>query len=229
MKIILIEDDPLIQIELKLLLIELGHEVVGEFDRYEQVKEKLDEFSDVDLAFIDIQLASAFDGTDVAELLQKNNPMHLVFLTSKIDERVLSKSNQLKIDDFLAKPFRTEDILICLARLPKREQIQNLNELFLKDGHSFFRITIDDFLWAKAEDNYITINSEKEKRLVLLPLKEFVSKFTNPNILQVHRSYVINVSKIESIQSSEVKIGKNAIPIGDSFKGKLFELLNISH
>ena len=56
MKIILIEDDPLIQIELKLLLIELGHEVVGEFDRYEQVKEKLDEFSDVDLAFIDIQL-----------------------------------------------------------------------------------------------------------------------------------------------------------------------------
>jgi DNA-binding LytR/AlgR family response regulator len=197
MKIILIEDDPLIQIELKLLLIELGHEVIGEFDRYEQVKENLSEFSDVD------------------------------FLTSKIDERVLAKSNQLKIDDFLAKPFRTEDILICLARLPKREQLQNLNELFLKDGHSFFRITIDDFLWAKAEDNYITINTEKEKRLVLLPLKEFVSKFTNPNILQVHRSYVINVSKIESIQSSELKIGKNAIPIGDSFKAKLFELLNI--
>jgi len=187
MKIILIEDDPLIQIELKLLLIELGHEVVGEFDRYEQVKENLSEFSDVDLAFIDIQLASAFDGTDVAELLQKNHPMHLVFLTSKIDERVLAKSNQLKIDDFLAKPFRTEDILICL------------------------------------------VNTEKEKRLVLLPLKEFVSKFTNPNILQVHRSYVINVSKIESIQSSELKIGKNAIPIGESFKAKLFELLNISH
>ena len=42
MKIILIEDDPLIQIELRLLLLELGHEVVGEFDRYEEVESHLE-------------------------------------------------------------------------------------------------------------------------------------------------------------------------------------------
>jgi DNA-binding LytR/AlgR family response regulator len=166
MKIILIEDDPLIQIELRLLLLELGHEVVGEFDRYEEVENHLEEFESVDLAFIDIQLASSYDGIDVAELLRNRHKMNLVFLTSNVDDRVLSKSNRLKIDDFLAKPFRTEDIKICLARLPLVNSIPIINELFLKDGHTFFKLTIDEFLWAKAEDNYITITKDYYTKLV---------------------------------------------------------------
>jgi DNA-binding LytR/AlgR family response regulator len=228
MKIILIEDDPLIQIELRLLLLELGHEVVGEFDRYEEVENRLEEFESVDLAFIDIQLASSYDGIDVAELLQNRHKMNLVFLTSNVDDRVLSKSNRLKIADFLAKPFRTEDIKICLARLPLVNTIPIINELFLKDGHTFFKLTIDEFLWAKAEDNYITIKTAKEKRLIMLPLKDFILKFSNPNVFRVHRSYVINILKIDQIQSTELKIGQEIIPISESYKEVLFESLNIS-
>jgi DNA-binding LytR/AlgR family response regulator len=228
MKIILIEDDPLIQIELRLLLLELGHEVVGEFERYEEVERHLEEFEPVDLAFIDIQLASSYDGTDVAELLQNRHKMNLVFLTSNVDDRVISKSKQLKIADFLAKPFRTEDIKICLARLPEVTKNPNINELFLKDGHTFFKVTIDDFLWAKAEDNYITIKTTKEKRLIMLPLKEFILKFSNPNVFRVHRSFVINILKIDQIQSTELKIGQEIIPISESYKVQLLKMLNIS-
>lgn len=227
MKIILIEDDPLIQIELRILLQELGHEVVGEFDRYEEVESHLDEFEPVDLAFIDIQLASSYDGTDVAELLQNRHKMNLVFLTSNVDDRVISKSKQLKIADFLAKPFRNEDIKICLARLPEVSKNPNINELFLKDGHAFFKVTIDDFLWAKAEDNYITIKTTKEKRLIMLPLKEFILKFSNPNVFRVHRSFVINILKIDQIQSTELKIGQEVIPISESYKEQLLKMLNI--
>jgi DNA-binding LytR/AlgR family response regulator len=228
MKIILIEDDPLIQIELRLLLLELGHEVVGEFERYEDVERHLEEFESVDLAFIDIQLASSYDGTDVAELLQNRHKMNLVFLTSNVDDRVISKSKQLKIADFLAKPFRTEDIKICLARLPEVFKNPNINELFLKDGHTFFKVTIEDFLWAKAEDNYINIKTTKEKRLIMLPLKEFILKFSNPNVFRVHRSFVINILKIDQIQSTELKIGQEVIPISESYKEQLLKMLNIS-
>jgi len=228
MKIILIEDDPLIQIELRLLLLELGHEVVGEFERYEEVERHLEEFESVDLAFIDIQLASSYDGTDVAELLQNRHKMNLVFLTSNVDDRVISKSKQLKIADFLAKPFRTEDIKICLARLPEVFKNPIINELFLKDGHTFFKITIEDFLWAKAEDNYITIKTTKEKRLIMLPLKEFILKFSNPNVFRVHRSFVINILKIDQIQSTELKIGQEVIPISESYKEQILKMLNIS-
>ena len=228
MKIILIEDDPLIQIELRLLLLELGHEVVGEFDRYEEVECHLEEFESVDLAFIDIQLASSYDGTDVAEMIQNRYKMNLVFLTSNVDDRVLFKSNQLNISAFLAKPFRVEDIKICLSRLPLVNKNPTITELFLKDGHTFFKLTIDDFLWAKAEDNYITIKTTKEKRLIMLPLKEFILKFSNPNVFRVHRSFVINILKIDQIQSNELKIGQEIIPISDTYKVQLLQLLNIS-
>ena len=229
MKIALIEDDPLIQIELKLVLNDLGHEVICQFDRYEEVFENLHLFDQVDVAFIDIQLASSYDGTDVADLLHKNLNLFLVFLTSQIDERILAKSKQLKIDGFLAKPFRSDDIKICLARLPQKAIPADLNEIFLKDGHLFFKITTDDFLWAKAEDNYITIQTTKEKRLILLPLKDFIAKFTNRNIIRIHRSYVINTLKIDQVHTSEIKIGTQLIPIGDSYKSELFALLNIPH
>jgi DNA-binding LytR/AlgR family response regulator len=229
MKIALIEDDPLIQIELKIVLNDLGHEVIGQFDCYEEVFENLDLFNQVDVAFIDIQLATSYDGTDVADLLRKKSNLCLVFLTSQIDERILAKSNQLKVDGFLAKPYRPDDIKICIARLPKKAITTDLNEVYLKDGHLFFKITTDDFLWAKAEDNYITIQTTKEKRLILLPLKEFTTKFLNRHIIRIHRSYVINTLKIDQVHTSEIKIGTQLIPIGDSYKSELFNLLNIPH
>lgn len=229
MKIALIEDDPLIQIELKIVLNDLGHEVIGQFDRYEEVFENLDLFDQVDVAFIDIQLASSYDGTDVADLLRKKLNLFLVFLTSQIDERILTKSNQLKIDGFLAKPFRSDDIKICLSRLPQKVVSPELQEVYLKDGHLFFKITTEDFLFAKAEDNYITIQTTKEKRLILLPLKDFIAKFSNRHIIRIHRSYVINTLKIEQVHTSEIKIGTQIIPIGDSYKSELFNLLNIPH
>jgi DNA-binding LytR/AlgR family response regulator len=229
MKIALIEDDPLIQIELKIVLNDLGHEVIGQFDRYEEVFENLDLFNQVDVAFIDIQLATSYDGTDVADLLRKKLNLFLVFLTSQIDERILSKSKQLKIDGFLAKPFRSDDIKICLSRLPQKVVSTDLQEVYLKDGHLFFKITIDNFLYAKAEDNYITIQTTKEKRLILLPLKDFIAKFLNRHIIRIHRSYVINTLMIDQVHTSEIKIGTQLIPIGDSYKSELFALLNIPH
>ena len=79
MKIALIEDDPLIQIELKLVLTDLGHEVICQFDRYEEVFENLHLFDQVDVAFIDIQLASSYDGTDVADLLHMQDTVRAGF------------------------------------------------------------------------------------------------------------------------------------------------------
>jgi DNA-binding LytR/AlgR family response regulator len=115
-----------------------------------------------------------------------------------------------------------------LARLPEVFKNPIINELFLKDGHTFFKITIEDFLWAKAEDNYITIKTTKEKRLIMLPLKEFILKFSNPNVFRVHRSFVINILKIDQIQSTELKIGQEVIPISESYKEQLLKMLNIS-
>jgi DNA-binding LytR/AlgR family response regulator len=81
---------------------------------------------------------------------------------------------------------------------------------------------------AKAEDNYITIKTTKEKRLIMLPLKEFILKFSNPNVFRVHRSFVINILKIDQIQSNELKIGQEVIPISESYKEQLLKMLNIS-
>lgn len=227
MKILIVEDDVFVQEDLKEVLESLGHEVIHICESYEEVIGCLYEGEVPDIAFIDIQLKSSFDGVDVAEFMREKFKTKLIFLTSITDDRILHKASVLKIDGYLVKPFKSQDIKVAISMLVDNSKVQNKEYLFLKDGHEQFKILMKDILYAEAEDNYVYLYFNNSRKLLSMSLKTLEKELLEPRFLRIHRSYLINMDNVERVGANYVTIDNKQIPMNDSSKAILKQHLNL--
>jgi two-component system response regulator LytT len=218
LKILLIEDDPFTQEDIREALESFGHEVVGIADSFERASELVESFSFIELAFIDIQLRTSFDGIDVASMLREKTSAKLIFLTSLTDSRIVHHAKRLKIDGYLVKPFKEEDIRIAIEMLDFENAImtEQLTEIYLKSGHELLRINLGEILYAEAQDNYVFIYTEEKRQLFHMTLKDLEAKINSSDFIRSHRSFLINRRKIEAISANYVRINKKEIPINEN-------------
>jgi DNA-binding LytR/AlgR family response regulator len=227
LKILIVEDDVFVQEDLKEVLESLGHEVIHICESYEEVIRCLNEGEVPDIAFIDIQLKSSFDGVDVAEYMREKFKTKLIFLTSITDDRILHKAAVLKIDGYLVKPFKSQDIKVAISMLVDNSKVQNKEYLFLKDGHEQFKILMKDILYAEAEDNYVYLYFNNSRKLLSMSLKTLEKELLDPRFLRIHRSYLINMDNVERVGANYVTIDNKQIPMNDSSKVILKRHLNL--
>jgi DNA-binding LytR/AlgR family response regulator len=218
LKILLIEDDPFTQEDIREALESFGHEVVGIADSFERASELVESFSFIELAFIDIQLRTSFDGIDVASMLREKTSAKLIFLTSLTDSRIVHHAKRLKIDGYLVKPFKEEDIRIAIEMLDFENAImtEQPTEIYLKSGHELLRINLGEILYAEAQDNYVFIYTEEKRQLFHMTLKDLEAKINSSDFIRSHRSFLINRRKIEAISANYVRINKKEIPINEN-------------
>lgn len=227
MKILIVEDDVFVQEDLKEVLESLGHAVIHICESYEEVISCLNEGEVPDIAFIDIQLKSSFDGVDVAEYMREKFKTKLIFLTSITDDRILHKATVLKIDGYLVKPFKSQDIKVAISMLVDDSNVKNKEHLFLKDGHEQFKILMKDILYAEAEDNYVYLYFKNTRKLLSMSLKTLEKELFEPRFLRIHRSYLINMDNVEKVGANYVTIDNKQIPMNDSSKAILKRHLNL--
>jgi DNA-binding LytR/AlgR family response regulator len=218
LKILLIEDDPFTQEDIREALESFGHEVVGIADSFERASELVESFSFIELAFIDIQLRTSFDGIDVASMLREKTSAKLIFLTSLTDSRIVHHAKRLKIDGYLVKPFKEEDIRIAIEMLDFENAImtEQPTEIYLKSGHELLRINLGEILYAESQDNYVFIYTEEKRQLFHMTLKDLEAKINSSDFIRSHRSFLINRRKIEAISANYVRINKKEIPINEN-------------
>lgn len=227
MKILIVEDDVFVQEDLKEVLESLGHAVIHICESYEEVISCLNEGEVPDIAFIDIQLKTSFDGVDVAEYMREKFKTKLIFLTSITDDRILHKATVLKIDGYLVKPFKSQDIKVAISMLVDNSNVKNKEYLFLKDGHEQFKILMKDILYAEAEDNYVYLYFKNTRKLLSMSLKTLEKELFEPRFLRIHRSYLINMDNVEKVGANYVTIDNKQIPMNDSSKAILKRHLNL--
>lgn len=225
LKILLIEDDPFTQEDIREALVSFGHEVVGIADSFEKASDFVKLFPIIDLAFIDIQLSTSFDGIDVASMLREKTSAKLIFLTSLTDSRIVHHAKRLKIDGYLVKPFKEADIRIALEMLDfdVTTNTEQHKDIYLKSGHELIRINLEEILYAEAQDNYVFIYSAEKRQLFHMTLKDLEAKINHPDFIRSHRSFLINRSKIEAISANYVRIHKKEIPINENTRKLLGE------
>ena len=93
------------------------------------------------------------------------------------------------------------------------------------------RLSYDDILWVEALENYVIVSTFDEKYTIHFTMKAITQKLPHRRFKRVHRSYIVNISKINVIEDNSViistKTGNKVIPIGKSYKDKLMEDLNL--
>jgi DNA-binding LytR/AlgR family response regulator len=206
-------------------------ELVAAFDNPLSVLELLENDS-VDLIFVDIQMPD-LSGTDFVR--QLTNGPKIVFTTAF--ESYAIEGFKLNAVDYLLKPFSYEEFLIAAQKVQKiidlehkaLPRIEANNEfLFLKSEYKIRRINFNDILYIEGLKDYIKVyvNNEDKPILSISTLKMVESKLPAQHFMRVHRSFIVNLDKISTIERSRIVFGKEYIPISDQYKDSFQEFLD---
>ena len=206
-------------------------ELVSTFDNPLSALEFL-ENNLVDLIFADIQMPD-LSGTDFVRLL--NVGPKVVFTTAF--ERYAVEGFKLNAVDYLLKPFSYEEFLIAANKVDKLidleqkalPQIVANNEfLFLKSEYKIRRINFNDILYIEGLKDYIKVfvRDEEKPILSISTLKMVESKLPAKHFMRVHRSFIVNLDKIDTIERSRIVFGKVYIPISEQYKDVFQEFLD---
>ncbi|HBF89344.1 MAG TPA: DNA-binding response regulator [Bacteroidales bacterium] len=193
---------------------------------------------EVHLIFLDIEMPE-MSGMEFLKSL--NYQPQVIIISSK--EKYALEAFEYDVTDYILKPvsyaryFKAVDKAISryndkLRRKAKNlDETENKDEIFIKKNSSLVRLKYDDIIWVEALENYVIVNSYDEKFTIHFTMKSIENKLPLSKFKRVHRSYIVNVNRITSIEDNsvivEVNDGSKVIPIGKSYKEKLMKDLNL--
>lgn len=226
MTCIIIEDQPPAQRILKKYIEDFGTlQLKATFSNAIQAMEFL-KTEEVDLMFLDIHLPK-ISGIDFLKMLP-NSPA--VILTTAFSEYAL-ESYEFNVVDYLLKPFSFQRFVKAVSKVPSKDVAQSIEpndnirqEIFIKSGYEYIKITIDDILYIKSDADYTEIFIPNKKCLSSEPLRYWLENLDNEQFMRIHKSYIINTTKVERIASNQVFLkGEIIIPIGRAYKENFAE------
>lgn len=186
--------------------------------------------SSVDLLLLDIEMPG-MDGIELAKSLGQKQPM-IIFTTSKRDYAV--DAFDLKVVDFITKPISPSRFLQSIEKA--KEILQQKNSklsqqadefIFIRDSNTVRRINVNDILFLEAMGDYVKIQVKDKSYNIHSSLKSVEDKLPRHIFLRVHRSFIINVSKIDTIEGGTLIINGSFVPVSDSFRAALNKRMQI--
>ncbi len=186
----------------------------------------------VDLIFLDIQMPDLL-GTDFARMLL-NGPK-VIFATAF--QKFAIEGFKLDAVDYLLKPFGYEEFLTAALKAKKLIELESLkansvetNEqfLFIKSEYKIRRINFADILYIEGMKDYVKIYLKNEANPVLSinSLKTLESKLPVSGFMRVHRSFIVNLNRIETIERFRIVFDKVYIPVSEQYKAVFQKFLN---
>ena len=237
-KILVVEDELIIAEDIRMMLEDLGYEVIGTAPGYSEAIELMNKDLP-DGVLIDILLAGEKDGITLAETIREKYSLPFIFLTSHSDTATVERAKLVHPDGYLVKPFEKKDLYtsieIAFSNFIRREEteVEDENSFFLKDSifirkdYLLIKIRFDDLKWVKSDGNYLELYCKDEKHLVRSSMKNFAQRLPANRFLQVHKSYLVNIEHIKSIDHRNVRIDDELIPIGRALLDDIKKILDI--
>ncbi len=187
---------------------------------------------EVNLIFLDIQMP---DLTGIEFTRSLHEGPKIIFTTAY--EKYALEGFKLDVVDYLLKPYSYEEFLKAAQKAKKLIELENqaLPEieannkfLFLKSEYKIKRINFNDILYIEGLKDYIKVYVQNELRpiLSLNSLKTLETKLPANRFMRVHRSFIVNLEKIDTIERSRIVFGKVYIPVSDQYKEKFQKFLD---
>ena len=219
---IIVDDEPLARKGLKDYIAEIAFmELINEFDQPVAAIDFLHE-NPVDVVFLDINMPKV-NGLELARSLQK--PPLIVFTTAY--REFATDSYDLGGFDYLVKPITFERFLKACNRISESIRakssdapLMNSGEdhFFIKEDGTLLKIEINKILFIEGFKDYVKIHLEQQVHLALISLKSVAENLPYDNFIRVHKSYLINKTKVDFIEGNMVSISNHKIPIGKTYR-----------
>ncbi|WP_299795936.1 LytTR family DNA-binding domain-containing protein [uncultured Maribacter sp.] len=235
MNCIIIDDEATARLVVRQLCSKIAElDVIEEFDNAISAIKFLNQ-QNIDVIFLDIHMPG-FSGVDFIQTLK--DPPKVVMTTSDTDFAIAAYEYEC-IVDYLVKPITLERFEKSIEKIKsstsKKLQTQvatqqNSSEgedLYINIDRRLIKLKLNEILVIEAKGDYIDVKTEKEDHRVHTTLKKIKEKLPEKLFLQIHRSYIINFTKIIDIEDNSVLIAKNVVPISRSNRPELMRRLNL--
>ncbi len=184
---------------------------------------------DIDILFLDINMP-ALDGIAFLKTL-KNVPQ--VILTTAYKEYAIDAFD-LAVCDYLLKPFSLERFIVAVDKALERIHPSNTGKaeeskdnIFVKADGKIFNIQFNELLFAEASGNYTKLFTQNSMIMPSMTFSAVESILPAQEFLRVHRSFIINKTKITHVEGNRIYIQKNEIPIGSNCKTDFLNALGL--
>ncbi len=194
----------------------------------------------IDLVFLDIQMPEL---TGIQFLKIAGNKASYI-LTTAYSQYAL-ESYDLNVSDYLLKPIAFDRFYKAVEKVRNQHQKQESptpvvpepviapvatpsiqDFIFVKTEHKIQKIELDDILYIEGLKDYISIFTKNERVITLQNMKKMEETLPRKDFIRVHKSYIIAVDKIESIERSRIAIAGKTIPVGDTYRDAFFKLID---
>jgi DNA-binding LytR/AlgR family response regulator len=179
----------------------------------------------VDLLFLDINM----DELSGIELLESSKINSQVIITTAYQEYAL-KGYELQITDYLLKPFTFNRFLQAVNKaqknLSQKVADKPVDFIFVKTENRLEKIMINDILYIEGMRDYQRIHTVNKKIMTLQGFNELEQMIPSHLVCRVHKSYMVAINKIESIERSRIKIADQLIPVSETYKEAFLQLIN---
>lgn len=238
-KIGIVEDEVIIADNICTILEQLGYDVIEPASTYAEGLEMLKN-EKPDIILLDVNLNGRKDGIDLAWKVKEDFDIPFIFLTANADPSTVERAKQTDPPAYLVKPFNKDDLYtsieIALYNFSKKKEQAEANTsenyvikdaLFIKDGYYFHKAFFKDILYLESDNNYVTVHTTDKQHLVRTSLQNYMEHFDPKKFFRIHRSYVINLDHIQTINSENVIINNKELPIGKTYRDELLGKLKL--
>lgn len=219
----------------------VAHEIIKEYSEYlphlKLVKSCYNAFEavgvlsseQVGLVFLDIHMPK-INGFEMLRSL--SHPPKVIVTTAHHEFAV--ESYELEVVDYLLKPFGFDRFLKAVNKIGiDRNIMQKVNvdeidtkeSIFLKDGKRYIQVSIADILYIEAYGNYNKVVTKNGTVTTLKKLTDYLEELPKNSFIQVHKSYIVSLPNVSAIETKVIKIGERSIPIGQTYRKALMDLL----
>lgn len=221
--VLVVEDESFIAEMIKVMLLEMGHNVVTVALEQDTAKEALLS-GKVNFAIFDINLHGKQEGLALGRLARERN-IPFMFLTSYSDRQTVEEAKLTKTGAYVVKPFTEEDLFAGIEMSLMHAHSLREDVLAIKVGHKQVLLKSKDVLFLKAENIYVEVHTTDKRYLVRTSLSGFLEDHPHPDLIRVHRSYAVNRVHVHSHSKACVFINGIEIPVSRSYREDVLDLL----
>lgn len=230
MKTLIVDDNIIARTTLKHLASKVEDiEVAGECANAIEACNELNKHS-IDLLLLDIEMPE-ISGVELTKNLGNKRPL-IIFITSKKDYAV--EAFELNIVDYLVKPITPARFIQAIDKarelFESRHEVVHINNnefLFIRDSNIIRRLKVDDILFAEAMGDFVKLHTISKFFAIHSTLKSVEERLPADKFIRVHRSYIIAINKIDTIQNGVLILNGKPVPVSDAYRAVLNKKMNI--
>jgi len=237
----IVEDEALLASMMEMQVDVLGHHLIASVTDSAKALEIFDK-NTVDIVLMDININGPYDGVELTEMIRskQNQYVEIIFVTSNHDDMSFRRASRTQPAAFITKPFTEVQLQRSIGLVAQKivedspaEQdtepsLVEQGTLFIKKKNLIKKVSIADIYYLESDGRYCRVYTSSEMLLANTTLKDMMDRMPKDQFLQCHRRYVINITKVKSINVEEdmIIMEERSVPMSRREKDKILGKMN---